>query len=104
MDQKLVTYSIHITEHYVNKLQISMFNFLLSVKSDKHSPKHSLCTDYCNEMKTTFLLRKKALTKPPHEAAQAGYVPMGSHVDISWYQGLTLLCKRPYENLSFYIL
>lgn len=70
-----------------------MFNFLLSVKSDKHSPKRSLCTDfYCNEMKTAFLLRRKALTQPPHGQLRMGmfpWVPMwlsagtrGSHSSV----------------------
>ena len=43
MDQKLVIYSIHITEYYINCKSICLI-FSHSVKSDKHSPQHYLCT------------------------------------------------------------
>lgn len=38
MDQKLVIYSIHITEYYINMLQIDMFNFLPFYKIRQTQP------------------------------------------------------------------
>lgn len=34
---------------------------------------------------------------------QARGALVGSQVDISWYQGLTLPCSRPYENLPYFL-
>lgn len=65
MDQKLVIYSIHITEYCINKLQINMFNFLPFCKIRQTQPTTLSVYTYCNQMKTASVLRKSPLTKHP---------------------------------------